>query len=423
MANIPTFNQLANYRYNGFNNQITPRLIGYGAIPPEERTVPSSAPYIILLHESPQFNVPSTTRIWDDTDSVSLTEVSKTTTPANRQFRVNYDERGNGQVEFNGNQKSHALEISYYGEGSLAKIETLQSTQQAITNVQITTIDTDTILSDDQGGTGTLQLEFDCRTGDKTVTLPDAALNEGLRIGWKVLYWGGRAILDGKGADTIDGYSEIYGDDKNNSGEIYSNGTEWKIRYIKHTIKFFDDSRFNSDWTNRQLGSTRIQYDNKVGNFIPGEILVESVSGVEFIFMIDDGTYLYVKNAEFYATNNRTLTGQTSGATCDVDEATGSTTNRDSYIALNLLVDRKNIDIRFYVTTNGDFDNEVFLVQDAWVAGADFRAWNYQQVSAGNFELATGNSGIGLLMPGGSLGAIAGESYYYHLYVMIYYNF
>lgn len=357
MANIPTFNQLANYRYNGFNNQITPRLIGYGAIAAEERTIPGSAPYIILLHESPQFNVPSTTRIWDDTDSVYLTEVSKTTTPANRQFRVNYDERGNGQIEFNGNQKSHNIEISYYGEGSLAKIETLQSTQQAITSVQIQTITTDTILSDDQAGLGSLQLEFDCRTGNKTVTLPDAGLNEGLRIGFKQLYWSGRGILQGKGGDTIDGYTSIFIDDKNNGGEIYSNGVEWKIRYISHTIKYFDDWRNRSDWTGATLGSLRIQYDNKVGAFIPGEVLVEAVSGLEFILMYDTGTYLWVKNAEGNATNNRQLTGQTSGATCDVDQATGSTLNVENYIYHGTTKNIDKILLMMYLDSTGDFTN------------------------------------------------------------------
>ena len=399
MANIPTFSQLANYRYNGFNNAITPRLIGYGAIAPEERTVPGSAPYIILLHESPQFNVPSTTRIWDDTDGVYLTEVSKTTTPANRQFRVNYDERGNGQVEFNGNQKNHALEISYYGEGSLAKIETLQSTQQAITSVQITDIDTDTILDDDQAGLGSLQLEFDCRTGNKIVTLPDAGLNEGLIIGWKILYWGGRAILRGKGGNTIDGYSEIYGDDKDNRGELYSNGVEWKIRYITHTIKFFDDWRPNSDWTTRNLGSLRVTVDNEdPGNPIEGEVFIESTTNLEFILQEYDAVnhYMYFKNAEGNCTNNETLTGQTSGWACDVNEATGSTKNIDSPVFPNVNKNINKIINKLYISTDGTSNNSFFSQSGFYAYSNSGLRWGTTdyQVDANSFIKQTAANGV-----------------------------
>lgn len=425
MANIPGFSDLANYRYNGFTNSITPKLIGYGAISPEERTIPSSAPYIILLHESPQFNVPSTTRIWDDTDSVYLTEVSKTTTPANRQFRVNYDERGNGQIEFNGNQKAHAIEISYYGEGSLDKIETLQSTQQAITSVQITDITTDTILSDDQGGVGTLQLEFDCRTGNKIVTLPDAGLNEGLRIGFKQLYWSGRGILQGKGGDTIDGYSSIYIDDKNNGGEIYSNGVEWKIAYIKHTIKFFDEWRPNSDWNSQNIGSLRVTVDNEdPGNPIEGEVFIESTTNLEFVLQKYDSVnhYMYFKNAEGNCTNNETLTGQTSGWQCDVDEATGTTKNNSGYIYHFTGFNRNQVRLyEWYISATGTY-SDCIIVDMNTNRDASFNAGTGQHgVDTDSIRIVTMSQGLPYTSITFSYARLSTQDYNYNIIVEVKY--
>jgi hypothetical protein len=133
MSDTPNFTDLENYRYNSFTNTITPKQIGYGANPAESRTIPSTTPYRILLHEAPQQNTPSTTEITDTTTSTILEEVSKTTTPGNNQYRINYDERGLGQVEFNENQKGHSISIKYFGEGSINKVENLQATLETIT--------------------------------------------------------------------------------------------------------------------------------------------------------------------------------------------------------------------------------------------------------------------------------------------------
>lgn len=127
MSDIPTYEDLTNYRYDSFDNKVTPKKIGYGSNPPESRIIPATAPYSLLLHEAPQQNTPSTTQITDTTTSNILEEVSKTTVPGNNQYRVNYDERGLGQVQFNSSQAGHNIEIKYYGEGSIEKVENYQS--------------------------------------------------------------------------------------------------------------------------------------------------------------------------------------------------------------------------------------------------------------------------------------------------------
>ena len=121
MADDTIFNydDIADLRYNPFTNTYTPKKIGYGIIPPEVRTVPTTAPYQIKLFESPQENVPSTTAIETTVGGTPLREMSFNQTPASGEFRVCYDELGNGIVEFNAAQKGVQMNISYYGLGSL----------------------------------------------------------------------------------------------------------------------------------------------------------------------------------------------------------------------------------------------------------------------------------------------------------------
>lgn len=392
MSDIPNYTDLANYRYRSFTNTEVPKLIGYGANPTEDRTIPSSAPYTFLLHETPQFNVPSTTHIFDASQGgMELEEVSKTTTPANNQYRVNYDERGNGEVEFNAAQKGHSVNCKYYGLGSLNKIETLQAVVSAITSIQVLTYATDTILSDNQTA-GKLALELDCRDSNVTITLPDASLNEGLQISVNQLYKGGRGIINGKGADTIAGYSEIYIDDQGNGGLIYSNGVEWKIQGDwKHTIKFFDDFRGNNDWTNRELGSIDINYDNLAGNFIVGETIVEAISGYEAVVMSDDGAVLKVKNADGNFTNNREITGQTSGASADVNEGTGSTKNVDSDIYHGTGQNLVMIDLWLIISEDGTHDNSFFQQGFNQTGERGSAVW---QTDSNSLEPQTGTSGL-----------------------------
>jgi hypothetical protein len=123
-----SYEDLSDLRYNPFTDEYSPKQIGYGANSPEVRTIPNSSPYIIKLFEAPQRNTPTTTEITLVSTSEKLVEVSKTTALSNKRFRVNYDEKDIGKIEFHPNQKGLQVSIKYYGLGTIMQTVTLDST-------------------------------------------------------------------------------------------------------------------------------------------------------------------------------------------------------------------------------------------------------------------------------------------------------
>jgi hypothetical protein len=124
MADDFDFSQIVDSRYNPFTDTYTPYKYGYDGNPFEVRTIPSTPPYIIKLYESPQLNIPSTTVVYDGPDP--LTEVSFLQAPGNGEFRVQYDAKGNGSIEFNSAQSGLGVSIAYYGLGTLMQKDTMQ---------------------------------------------------------------------------------------------------------------------------------------------------------------------------------------------------------------------------------------------------------------------------------------------------------
>jgi hypothetical protein len=116
---VLNFDDISDVRYNPFTGVYTPKLVGYGSISPELRTIPNSSPYIIKLFEQPQRNTPSTTIITLVSTSEILQEANKTQTLSNKQFKVNYDELDVGKVEFHPNQKGLQVSIKYYALGTI----------------------------------------------------------------------------------------------------------------------------------------------------------------------------------------------------------------------------------------------------------------------------------------------------------------
>ena len=117
-----TYNDISDIRYNSFTGEYNPiRITG------EEHVIPSFAPYIITLNESPQRTVPSNIVATIKETSQILTEKSKTTNPGSTQFNVNYDELANGQVRVNATHAGKTLSIDYNGLGTLLKKDTLLS--------------------------------------------------------------------------------------------------------------------------------------------------------------------------------------------------------------------------------------------------------------------------------------------------------
>jgi hypothetical protein len=358
MANIPDFTDLANYRYNAFTNTVTPKLIGYKGNPTEDRTIPTSAPYTIILHESPQLNVPSTTSITDTTTATVLEEVSKTTTPGNNQYRVNYDERGNGQIEFNANQKTHSISIKYYGEGSIEKKENYQSTINEITQLNIINIDTDTTLDVNTVGPDVLLL-VNPSASRINITLYGLATNSGNKIRIVNINNGIVRILRG-GSDTIDdGISNVTEISTYKKGDflyLFATASEWIINRMLSRI---DTGYINwSDWTNVHLGTVDINVNagsNPLGYEV-GELVSGAGGAGGRILRIQDnldGTGIitvYQCTAGGNFINGNVLTGANSLATANIN---GNT---------------KNVDVDFY-HGNG-IDIEYFDVDIVWSTDA-----------------------------------------------------
>jgi hypothetical protein len=143
---IFSYDNIIDLRYNPFTGVYTPKKIGYGIIPPEVRTVPTTAPYQIKLYEHPQENVPSTTNI-ETVGGTPLREVSFNQSPASGEYRVCYDELGNGIVEFNSAQKGVQMNISYYGLGSILQKTSFRLVQEAYYTKRILELENNKYLS------------------------------------------------------------------------------------------------------------------------------------------------------------------------------------------------------------------------------------------------------------------------------------
>lgn len=128
---ILDWDDISDIRYNPFTRVYSPRMIGYGVISAERRTIPTTSPYWVKLYEAPQENVPSSTRIVLVGTGETMREVSMTQTPANKEYRVCYDELGNGIVEFNANQKGLQIDCSYYGLGTVLQRQALATKLEA----------------------------------------------------------------------------------------------------------------------------------------------------------------------------------------------------------------------------------------------------------------------------------------------------
>lgn len=118
---------IADYRYDPFNETFSANPIGYSGNPVEEKIIPASAPYYIYTNELPRLDSPTSTLLINEKGGSSFTEVSKTTPPAAGQFRVIYGGDGittsgiigQGIIEFNSADAGKIMEIKYYGLGSI----------------------------------------------------------------------------------------------------------------------------------------------------------------------------------------------------------------------------------------------------------------------------------------------------------------
>jgi len=134
--------------------------------------------------------------------------------------------------------------------------------------------------------------------------------------------------IDGSGAETINGLAQIFLIEKYQKIELICTGTEWII--TKGSLIADTGWIDNSDWTTINLGCGNCTYDGKVGTFQVGEIIKEATSSNTGIIVADSGTVLTLWRVTGTGiwTNDRVITGQISGATANVNNA--STTKNAS---------------------------------------------------------------------------------------------
>lgn len=252
--------------------------------------------------------------------------------------------------------------------------------------------------------------------GDITVTLPTLADNLNRTITIVCTHQGGKITIDGEGGETLNGQNEYYLMGQYDRITVIAQSSEWYvIEYYAH----YDTGYINnSDWTNRHLGTSAFDYDNLSGGpFTVGELITEATSGNTGVIQSDSGSTLYVKNVTGTGiwTNNRQITGSSSGATADVNEASGSNKNQDTDVLHDLNRALYSLHMKLIISSDGT-DSNSFEVKDSSV-GANVHGQTMWYVDADNIKVQTATDGLEHTQDNGANGQIDTEDWYYKVIV------
>jgi len=244
----------------------------------------------------------------------------------------------------------------------------IESNVNEVTN---TSAGTYTITDSQLVGYTKLRIYANPVTGAQTYTLPTLADNLKKEVEIIVTDLGGKVVLDGEGGETIGGYTDLGLQSKNDHILVVAEAGEWQIK--SYHAKYDTGWINTNDWSNRETGSSAFDYDNKSTSFIIGEVITEATSGNTGIIQSDDGTTIYVKNVTGTGiwTNDREITGSTSGCTADVDEGAGSNKNQDTDVFHEFGITSNNITILSpWVSTDGTEANSyIFKPSDTGTGG------------------------------------------------------
>lgn len=249
-----------------------------------------------------------------------------------------------------------------------------------------------TILDDD----GHDKFYINPTAGNITLTLPTLSANQDRKLLFLSTDLGGKITIDGEGAEKIGGYSELILQSKNDRLEIVGEAGEWQI--ISYSAKYETGYQNRSDWTSVKLGTSAFDFDNRSGAFTIGELITEETSDNTGIIqsMTDaaDGI-IYVKNVTGTGiwTNNKTITGATSGETCLVNEGGGTNKNQDTDILHQLVLPSAMLDFKIYVSTDGT-DNNSFFVDASDASEASTLGQTLHQTDTSNSSIFVEQDGI-----------------------------
>jgi hypothetical protein len=203
--------------------------------------------------------------------------------------------------------------------------------------------------------------------------------------------------------------------------ELFAGSTRWEIKSGKS--KICGSHRNSSDYTGIDLASI-IEVDIDGGSspslgFEIGEIARESVSGFDArIYDITDngdgtGT-LWLYDCDGNLTDGRSLTGQNSGASADVNEGSGTTKNLSTIFKYNLgeYLSDGNLSHIMYISSDGTKDNDFEIVggvQDNTIA----KGLTVHQVDADNLRTPFGTSGYTIITTAGAIQNMNGLDYFF----------
>lgn len=202
-------------------------------------------------------------------------------------------------------------------------------------------------------------------------------------------------MIDGNLAETINGLASIYLVSLYQKVTLVCTGTAWLI--LQGTL-IADSGWINrSDWTAVHLGTATVVYDGKsAGSWQIGELVKEATSNNTGIIVADSGTALTLWRCTGTGiwTNDRQLTGQISGVTANVNNASTD----------------KNTDYNFY---HGFAKNAWHLYTELWMSTDKTEANGFRLGIAPTFgnDKGMGIIGVDTNNLKIQLGSVAGGSY------------
>lgn len=296
--------------------------------------------------------------LYDETSSTTLTRVASDP-DANEYAIAPDDSLVRICVEVNSAQASHKLSYDYYSDGSI--ISKHYWGKRHFKDYLL--MDTDyTVLNDDYYDSFIFNT-----TIQRTLTLPVASENIGRTIVVKNLTTRPNKITV-SGGDGIrfpghlgSAISDVFLFQQGDSITLLAMTSDWFI--IDRNINICSGSIACSDWTNRMMGLCHFGYDNLSGSLVTGDTVTEATSGNTGIIIYYDVStiYLYQITGTGLFTNNRQITLSSNGATCDVDEASGSSKNQESEV-------QHRMDIPFTVMRGIKFafDEATYIPEHLW---------------------------------------------------------
>ncbi len=248
---------------------------------------------------------------------------------------------------------------------------------------------------------------------DRTITLPTLADNQERIIEiYKKDFSLGDVIIDGEGAETINGTATIKLPRQFSKVKIIADTTEWKILSIYHPVS---DTGWvsRSDWTNVHIGSVHVTYDNlAVSTFQVGETITCS-NGATGVVIADNGAteaiLEQVTGAGVFP-DPSTLLGSISGATADVNV---SSKNVDTNMNHLFDVYLSDLIIEVFFSSDGSEGNAISLgITDNEGAGA-VTGRTHIYVDNNNIKIQTATNGFTVITDAGTVAQIDGDDSFY----------